>query len=80
MKVAHFILIENGERFYLEATRNEWALTHGLEYDLLLQNGNERRAVKLLKTVAYVAIDEAADGSPVLEKWLIRGCSQFNIE
>jgi hypothetical protein len=29
------------------------------------------------KTVAYVVIDEAADGSPVVEKWKLRGHRVF---
>lgn len=32
----------------------------------------ETRLAKVLKTVAYVVIDEAADGSPVVEKWSLR--------
>lgn len=31
------------------------------------------RYAKVLKTVAYVVVDEDADGGPVVEKWSIRG-------
>jgi hypothetical protein len=79
MKAGHFTLIENGKTFYVEQSKNAWAISHGLEYDLLLQNGEERRACKLLKTVAYVAVDENTDGSPKLEKWRIRGCSTYEL-
>ena len=37
----------------------------------------ETRAARVLKTVAYVAVDEAADGSPVLEKWKLRDHRQY---
>lgn len=30
------------------------------------------RFAKVLKTVAYVAVDEAEDGTPVIEKWVIK--------
>ena len=30
------------------------------------------RAARVMKTVAYVVIDEMADGSPVVEKWALR--------
>jgi hypothetical protein len=30
------------------------------------------RAAHIMKTVAYVVIDELADGSPVVEKWALR--------
>lgn len=32
----------------------------------------EARLAKVLKTVAYVVVDEDADGQPVIEKWAIR--------
>lgn len=33
----------------------------------------DTRAARVLKTVVYVAVDEDADGNPVLEKWRIKG-------
>jgi hypothetical protein len=35
-------------------------------------NGDETRVGKVLKTVAYIVIDEDADGNPVVEKWTIK--------
>jgi hypothetical protein len=32
----------------------------------------ETRAARVLKTVAWVVVDEAADGSPVYERWPLR--------
>ena len=35
------------------------------------------RWAKVLKTVAYVVVDEAADGAPVVEKWAIKNHSIY---
>lgn len=32
----------------------------------------ETRAARVLKTVAYIVVDEDADGEPVVEKWAIK--------
>jgi hypothetical protein len=72
----NFTLIENRKTFFFEPTSNDWAKAQGATHDLLLTDNN-RRAVRLLKTVAYVAIDEAADGSAVWEKWLIRDLREW---
>lgn len=42
-----------------------------------LGNDNFRWA-KVLKTRAFVVVDEAADGSPVVEKWLTRNTRFWN--
>lgn len=50
---------------------SEWA-QYNMEIDV---GGNVDwgwRHAKVLKTVAYVVVDEAADGSPVVEKWDIK--------
>lgn len=81
MKTAgNFTLKESGKTFFFEPTTNEWARSHGCNHDILLINGEERRSIRLLKTVCYVAVDEAADGSPVWEKWEIRGLHQYNVQ
>ena len=33
---------------------------------------SEERAALVMRTVAYIVTDEAADGSPVVEKWEIK--------
>ncbi len=76
----NFTLIENRKTFFFEPTSNDWAKSHGATHDLLLQNGEVRRAVRLLKTVAYVAVDESADGSPVWQKWLIRDLREYEFK
>lgn len=40
----------------------------------------ETRLAKVLKTVVYVVVDEAPDGSPVYEKWSIKGHSVYDTE
>lgn len=35
--------------------------------------GEEARYARVLKTVAYVIVDENDDGTPVVEKWKIKG-------
>lgn len=36
------------------------------------------RWAKILRTVAYVVTDEAADGSPVTERWEIRAHKEYD--
>ena len=47
-----------------------WSL-EALPHYVYVGNGEERMA-RVLKTVAYVAVDEDADGNPVIEKWSIK--------
>jgi len=56
--------------FEYRNTACQWALDHGLLSEISLTNG-EIRYANILKTVAYVAIDEDANGMPVLDRWLI---------
>lgn len=46
-----------------------WAVSQGLEYCIAFPNTRAVRFAKILKTVVHVAVDEAADGSPVFDKW-----------
>jgi hypothetical protein len=62
--------------FTYRETTNEWALRNGLGFEVDCGHG-ETRFAKILKTVLRLAIDEAADGSAVLEKWSIRNHSTF---
>ena len=39
--------------------------------------GNQVRVGKVLKTVAYIVIDEADDGSPVVHKWYIKNHRKY---
>jgi hypothetical protein len=38
----------------------------------------EPRLAKVLRTVAFVVIDEDADGQPVIERWEIKGCRAYD--
>jgi len=53
-------------------TSNQWAKSHGFDYELVSNAVKHGAPVKFTKTRAIVAVDEAADGSPVTEKWEIR--------
>ena len=44
---------------------------NGYEYRVYVGH-NQTRYAKVLKTVAYVVVDEAADGSPIVEKWQLK--------
>ena len=43
-----------------------------VEYPHRIFTADGDRAARVGKTVAHVVIDEAADGSPVVEKWTLR--------
>jgi hypothetical protein len=73
----NFILIENRKTFWFEPCKNEWAKSHGATHEILLINGEERRACRFLKTVCYRIVDEDANGAPVWEKWLIRDLREW---
>jgi hypothetical protein len=64
-----FFLKETGKYFTFRPTNNQWALEHGLTHEIDVLDGIRFGIVK--KTAAYVAVDEAADGSPVGQSWCI---------
>ena len=41
-------------------------------HEIFVGPDGDTRMARVLKTVAYVIVDEAADGSPVVEKWPLR--------
>lgn len=45
---------------------------------LIAVHGGTRYA-RVMKTVAYVVVDEDADGQPVIEKWAIKGHRDFDL-
>lgn len=65
-----FTHAETGKHFTYVPTTDEWALSMGLLDTIDVLDGV--RFAKVLKTVAYVAVDEAEDGSVVFEKWPLR--------
>ena len=42
-----------------------------------LVSGTEFRHAKVLKTVAYVIVDEDFEGNPVIEKWSIKNFEKY---
>ena len=46
-------------------------------YDHVVFCGDEVRYARILKTRAYVVIDETDDSQPIIEKWVIRGHSEY---
>lgn len=62
---------DHGHRFEYVAESNP---IFGNEYPhrLYVGHNGETRYANVKKTVAYVVVDEEADGSPVVEKWFIK--------
>lgn len=64
---------------YEYAERRWHSDTFAPDFPHIVYVGNgETRLAKVLKTVAYVVVDEAADGSPVIEKWPLRSHRPYN--
>lgn len=63
--------LEVGNYFNCKPTTDAWALQNGLTHEYENNHGGIC-FVRPLKTVAYVAVDESAEGTAVLEKWRIR--------
>ena len=62
--------------FTISKTDNEFAKANGLDFEIDVLDGV--RYAKILKTVAYVAVDEDEVGKPVLEKWDLAKLHWFN--
>ena len=62
---------DHGKYFEYKTTTDPWALRYGLDCEYTSEAGHVR-FFKLKKTVVYVAVDEAADGSPILDKWHVK--------
>jgi hypothetical protein len=65
--VGEFQEKDHHRHFTYRPTTDAWALQNNLTHEIDVLDGF--RFARILKTVAYVAVDEAADGSPVIEKW-----------
>jgi hypothetical protein len=57
------------KEFTFQPTQNPWAIQHGLTHEIDVLDGV--RYARVLKTRAYVCVDESADGTPVCELWHI---------
>lgn len=74
VNAGEFAMTVNGKTMHrwFNHTSDPWAKSHGFDYQLVSNVTKHGAFVKFTKTRAIVAIDEAADGSPVTEKWEIR--------
>lgn len=52
----------------------DWCEGHDFPHEIFVggARGDETRRARVLKTVAYVVVDEDEYGNPVVEKWQIR--------
>jgi hypothetical protein len=64
-----FYLPETRKYFTFRPTDNPWAAQHDLIHEIDVLDGVRFGIVR--KGVAYIAIDEDANGYPVLERWTI---------
>lgn len=70
-----FYLPETSRWFTFKSSTHDWGQQHQLPHEIDVLDGT--RAARVLKKVAYVAVDEAHDGTPVLERWDITRCKVF---
>lgn len=63
---------EYGKYFEFKETKDDWAIKNELKFEIAVGPLGEIRFANILKTVAYVAVDEDCYGNPVLEKWSIK--------
>ena len=64
------------KRFEYRNSTDSWGKSHGLPHEVCVSYGGDRkeqwRSANVKGTVCYIAVDEGADGKPVMEKWAIR--------
>ena len=60
------------EFHYFESDRAERLGWEDYPHEVFVGPDQDTRMARVLKTVAYVITDEAADGSPIVEKWPVR--------
>ncbi len=70
-----FFLPESKRWFTFKLSTHSWGIQHDLPHEVDVLDGT--RAARVLKTVAYVAIDEDQDGAPVLQRWEITRCKAY---
>jgi hypothetical protein len=54
-----------------------WAEQFEMPYEVFIGPSGETRFARILKTVAYVCVDESADGSPILQRWPIKKLTHY---
>ncbi len=72
-----FIEKEKGNHFeYSSNTTDYWVTIEDYPHKVWVRDG--WRYAKVLKTVAYIVIDEADDGSPIVQKWELKKNTNYN--
>lgn len=65
-----------GKYFTYHKTDNLWAIEQGFTHEVDVLDG--MRFARVLKTVAYVCIDEDEYGKAVVDKWQIKKHFMYN--
>ena len=74
--------VSYGKAFEFASRTSEEMLLWASEFPIKIYVGpfaNDYRVAKLLKTRAYVVVDEDNEGNPVIETWRIRNLKLYNI-
>ena len=66
---------EHGTWYTYKKTSHPWAMKHGLPHEIDVADGVRFGHVK--GTVAHIATDENADGTPKMEKWGLKNHSKW---
>jgi hypothetical protein len=74
--VGEFVEVSYGKVFTYRLTHDVWALNQGYKHEVDVLDGVRYANVK--QTVAYVCVDEQADGTAVIEKWNIKQHRLYN--
>jgi cytochrome c1 len=59
-----------GKYFSFRLTKNKWATDQGIPHEIDVLDGV--RYANVMRTVAYVCVDEDAEGNAVMQKWNIK--------
>ena len=72
-----------GNRFEFTSRSEEEKNTFAPDYPHKVFVGlwgfEESRAARVLKTIAYVVVDEDAEGNPVVEKWSTKNWVEYSV-
>ena len=71
-----FVEVDFGKYFTYRKTDNLWAIEQGFMHEVDVLDGV--RFARVLKTVAYVCVDEDASGKAVFQIWKIKKHNRYN--
>lgn len=72
-----FVEADFGQTFEFAQRRDDEFAAVWPEFPHIVYVHGGTRYARVLKSVAYVVVDEAEDGSPVVEKWATRRFRQY---